>query len=947
MISRFEFIKIMSATPDGQWKQVHWHTLDACEVLRYRHTDVARGLDEAEVSLRAREFGLNELVEAETKSPWRILWEQLTAIMVLILLAAAVVSALVGDVEDAAVILAIVVLFTALGFLQEYRAERAIAALKKLTVPLVRVRRDGQIQAVSARALVPGDVVLLEAGNKVPADCRLIETANLRVGEAALTGESEPIEKEVAALAEKHIPLGDRRNMAYTGTVVTYGRGVGVVVETGMRTELGRIAGLIQKVVREYTPLQTRLDRLGRTLGLIAISVAVLIFGLGLLRGEELSLMLMTAVSVAVAAVPEGLPAVVTITLALGAQRMLKRQALIRKLPAVETLGSVTVICSDKTGTLTENRMTVTMLDVAGHRLDLCEKPHQHALTLVSRDGEANNGHPVELMHDTALDPALALLLMGGALCNDAAVRQNGQPGDFEIVGDPTEGALLVAAARVGLWKEQLDKAFPRVAELPFDSQRKRMTTVHELAKSAEPLPAALSRAWYLGLDAHEVSRLAVVKGSVDGLLGLSRSVLDHDRIVPTSARLRDRISASNEDLAKKGMRVLGVAVRPLEGVPVNGDRSDLESDLTFVGVVGMIDPPRPEVREAVRKCQSAGIRPVMITGDHPLTASYIARDLGIAADGSRTVTGLELDRMVEEELCATVEDVSVFARVSPEHKFRIVSALQARGHVVAMTGDGVNDAPALKKANIGVAMGITGTDVSKEAAEMVLRDDNFATIVAAVEEGRTIYDNIRKFIKYSIGGNVGKIMTVMVGPLIGMPLPLLPLQLLWLNLLTDGLLGLGLGVERSESDVMRRPPHAPGESILGRGMGRHVLWLGLLIAVVALGGGYWYWSAEAENWQTITFTTLAFLQVGQALAVRSSRDSLFRIGIASNRLLLAMALTAVALQLAVIYLGPLRRMFGTEALSPADLAICAGLGSIAFVAIEIEKWFVRRARSD
>jgi len=927
-----------SESKDQRNRRVIWHSLKAPEVFALLQTDVSSGLDEAEAAKRAEEYGSNELIEAKPKNPLRILWEQLTAVMVLILLAAALVSTLVGDVGDAAVIVAIVVLFSALGFVQEYRAERAMAALKKLAVPLVRVRRDGEVQQKSARDLVPGDVVLLEAGNKIAADCRLIESVNLCVDEAQLTGESEPVEKEIRSLTEEHIPLGDRRNMAYTGTVVTYGRGVGVVVETGMRTELGRIAGLIQDVEREYSPLQIRLDHLGKVLGLIAIAVAALIFGLGLLRGEELGLMLMTAVSVAVAAVPEGLPAVVTITLALGAQRMLSRNALIRKLPAVETLGSVTVICSDKTGTLTENRMTVTVLDVAGHRLELSEQPHQHALTLVSGDEEVSGSHPIELMHDTSLDPALALLLIGGALCNDASVRQNGKPGDFEILGDPTEGALLVAAARVGLWKEQLDATFPRVAELPFDSQRKRMTTVHEWAKSTERLPKALRGAWRLSLDEKDAARLAFVKGSVDGLLELSRFALNEGRIVPMTPELRARITGANDELASKGMRVIGVAIRPLGLVPVNGDLFKLESELTFVGVVGMIDPPRPEVRKAVYKCRSAGIRPVMITGDHPLTASYIARDLGIASDGSRTVTGMELDRMSEEELCATVEGVSVYARVSPEHKFRIVSALQMRGQVVAMTGDGVNDAPALKKANIGVAMGLTGTDVSKEAAEMVLRDDNFATIVAAIEEGRTIYDNIRKFIKYSIGGNIGKILTVILGPLAGMPLPLLPLQLLWLNFLTDGLLGLGLGVERSERDVMQRAPHAPGENIFARGMGRHIIWLGILIAVVALGVGYWYWSAGARNWQTMTFTTLAFLQVGQALAVRSSSDSLLRIGVASNRLLLAMVLAAVGLQLAVIYLHPLREMFGTQMLSPIDLSICAGLGSFAFTAIEIEK---------
>jgi Ca2+-transporting ATPase len=913
-----------------------WHTLDAGEVMRRLRTDIAYGLDSAGVAVRAREFGSNQLIDEGPKNPWRILWDQLTAVMVLILLAAAVVSGSVGDFEDAVVILAIVVLFTALGFIQEYRAERALAGLKRLEVPLVRVRRDGEVKVVSACELVPGDIVLIEAGNKIPADCRLVESANLRVEEAALTGESEPVEKETKILDSDSLPLGDRRNMVYAGTAVTYGRGAGVVVTTGMRTELGRIASLIQRVKRECTPLEQRLNHLGKTLGLAAIAIAIIIFGLGLLRGEPLGLMLMMAVSVAVAAVPEGLPAVVTITLAIGAQRMLKRHALIRKLPAVETLGSVTVICSDKTGTLTENRMTVTVLDVAGHRLELSDQPHQHTLMLASEMDHLDG----ELMPATSLDPSLILLLTGSALCNDAILKANGQPRSFETVGDPTEGALRAAAARVGLWKQKLDAVFPRVAELPFDSERKRMTTVHKFASSPESLPESLRKAWQLGLSANGGQTLAFVKGSVDGLLALSRYVLENGCVTPLTAELHARVTASSEKLAVKGMRVLGVAVRPMDHVAY--ELATIENELCFVGVVGMIDPPRPEVREAVRKCQSAGIRPVMITGDHPLTASYIARDLGLIANGGRTVTGRELDRWTDSQLQSAVEEVSVFARVSPEHKFRIVEALQARGHIVAMTGDGVNDAPALKRANIGVAMGISGTEVSKEAADMVLRDDNFATIVASVEEGRTIYDNIRKFIKYSIGGNVGKILIVLVAPVAGMPMALLPLQLLWLNLLTDGLLGLGLGVEKPELDVMRRQPQTPGESIFARGMGRHIIWLGLLIAAVTLGIGYWYWSAKAENWQTVTFTTIAFLQVGQAFAVRSSRDSLFQIGVTSNRLLLTMAIAAVSLQLAVVYIAPLRQVFGTHALSHADLAICAAAGSLAFAAIEFEKWLGR-----
>ncbi|MBD0327356.1 MAG: HAD-IC family P-type ATPase, partial [Pyrinomonadaceae bacterium] len=567
------------------------------------------------------------------------------------------------------------------------------------------------------------------------------------------------------------------------------------------------------RVEREYTPLQKRLDQLGKTLGVVALAVAALIFILGVIKGEPLYLMLMTAVSVAVAAVPEGLPAVVTITLALGAQRMLARNALIRKLPAVETLGSVTTICSDKTGTLTVNRMTVTVLDIAGHRLDVNEEMRGEMLVCRNEDASTR----------ATLDPALSLLLAGGALCNDAVLKKDSE--GFDTVGDPTEGALVVAAAKFGLKKDELESALPRVAELPFDSDRKRMMTVHEFPRESSLVPTTLRQTMngYLPRGAGIAPFISFVKGSVDGLLDVSTHAWEHGRRVALTPEIRARIERANDSLAENGMRVLGFAFRLLDRPSEAGRTENLERELIFVGLVGMIDPPRTEVREAVAKCKQAGIRPVMITGDHPLTARFIAQDLGIM-NGGRVVTGAELERMTDGELRASVEEVSVYARVSPEHKFRIVGALQSRGHVVAMTGDGVNDAPALKKANIGVAMGITGTDVSKEAAEMVLRDDNFATIVAAVEEGRTIYDNLRKFIKFSIAGNIGKILTVLVGPLIGMPLVLQPLQLLWLNLLTDGLLGLGLGVEKSERNVMRRPPARPEDGIFSGGLTRHIV---------------------------------------------------------------------------------------------------------------------------
>ncbi len=902
------------------------------EVLAALTVRADRGLLPAEVEQRQRAVGYNELIERGAKGAWRILWEQLTAVMVVILIVAAVVSGLVGDLKDAIAILAIVVLYTLLGFSQEYRAEQAMAALKKLSVPMVRVRRNGQVQEMSARELVPGDILLLEAGNLIPADARLLEAANLRIQEATLTGESEPVEKKIAPMTGENLPLGDRRNMAYMGTIITYGRGLAVVTHTGMNTELGKIADLIQSAGHEQTPLQRRLDQLGKQLAVVALVVAALVFILGILRAEDVRLMFMTAVSVAVAAVPEGLPAVVTITLALGARRMLQRNALIRKLPAVETLGSVTVICSDKTGTLTENRMTVTVLDVAGRQLDLDETMRQHAPALGAEDQ-----HAIWLKEQ----PALALLLTGGALCNDALLKPDPQAGRFHSLGDPTEGALLVAAAQTGLWKDQLDQTFPRIAEVPFDSERKRMTTVHQVRLPTEER----SDGDGLALISAQVSRHPVVaftKGSVDGLLEISQAVWVNGAQEPLDEQWRSRVAAANQRLAQQGMRVLGVAWKPLEAAPRDDEMAAMEQGLIFIGLVGMMDPPRAEVKAAVETCKQAGIRPVMITGDHPLTAQEIARQLGIS-DSGPILTGQELERMTATELRARVEDVSVYARVSPEHKLRIISALQERGHIVAMTGDGVNDAPALKRADIGVAMGITGTDVSKEAADVVLRDDNFATIVAAVEEGRVIYDNVRKFIKFSIAGNLGKILTIMVGPLLGMPLPLLPLQLLWLNLLTDGLLGLGLGLEPAERKTMRRPPYSPRESVLGRGGLRHILWLGTFIGVLALGLGYRTWQAGIANWQTLVFTTLALAQVAQALAIRSGQDSLFQVGLLSNKPLLAATFVTLLLQVGVIYLPFLQGFFGTQPLTAAELALSLALSSLVFVLVEVEKWLLRR----
>ncbi|WP_102128018.1 cation-translocating P-type ATPase [Deinococcus planocerae] len=915
-----------------------WHTLEAGATLAALATDPERGLGEAEVGARLARLGPNELVDRGVKSPWKILWEQLTAVMVLILFAAAGLSAFLEKWLEAGAILAIVLLFALLGFLQEYRAERAIAALRRLAVPVVRARRGGEWREISARDLVPGDVIALEAGNVVPADVRLLESANLRVQEAALTGESEPVEKEVAALTRADAPLGDRRNLGFMGTTVTYGRGAAVVVETGMRTQLGRIATLIQDVKGGMTPLQARLDRVGKGLAAAGVVVALLILFVGLAAGEAFEDMVLTAISVAVAVVPEGLPAVVTFTLALGAQKMLRRSALIRKLPAVETLGSVTTICSDKTGTLTENRMTVTVLDVAGERVDLSQTLHARLPAL-----ERGDARP-EVSLGTS--PLMRLTLAAAALCNDATVKTSDE-GRLDTLGDPTEGALLVAAANAGLAQGELTAALPRVAELPFDSERKRMTTVHARARTVpDGLGAVLGRD---GLNPG-LGFVALTKGAVDGLLGLSAHVFDGSDVRPLDPEWRRRIEGANDALARDGMRVLGVAFRLLDA-PLADE--GVEQGLVFLGLVGMIDPPRPEVREAVARCRAAGIRPIMITGDHPLTASFIARDLGISTD-ERVITGVDLARMTDADLGRAASDVNVFARVSPEHKLRIVEALQTRGQVVAMTGDGVNDAPALKKADIGVAMGITGTDVSKEAADMVLRDDNFATIVASVEEGRTIYDNLRRFVKFAITGNVGKVGVMLLWPLpfalTGLPLgsavALLPLQLLWLNLMTDGLLGLAMGVEKPESNVMGRPPQSPKEGIFSGGMGWHVVWVGAYITVVALGVGFWYYRQDLPQWQTMIFTTLAFLQVFQALAIRSNTEPVWRIGLFSNRLLVGLTLLVVGLQLAVLYVPLLQATFlRLVPLSAADLLIAAGLGFTLLVAVEIEKWLARRRR--
>ncbi|NLI18113.1 MAG: cation-translocating P-type ATPase [Actinomycetales bacterium] len=881
-----------------------WHVLPAAEVLEQQGSS-SSGLTDEEARERLGRHGHNVLIDRGAKSPWRILWEQLTAVMVVILLAAALLSLLLGKFLEAGAIGGIVVLFALLGFLQEYRAERAIAALRMMTVPLVRVVRAEQLGQVAASDLVPGDIVHLDAGSVVPADLRLLETASLRIQEAALTGESEAVEKTSDPLEQVDAPLGDRLNIAYSGTQVSYGRGVGVVVATGMATELGKIADLLQGVQKERTPLQQRLDSVGTQLAVVGLVTAAVVAGLGAMAGEQWSDLLLTAISVAVAVIPEGLPAVVTFTLAVGAQRMLRREALIRKLPAVETLGSVTVICSDKTGTLTQNQMSVARLVIPGEA------------EWVPGDGVPSG--------------TARMALVAGVLCNDSEIRR--LDGETRLIGDPTETCLLAAAATAGMDVAHLRSALPRIAERPFDSERKRMSTRHRRDDGTAFADVA--------------GDIAFVKGAVDGLLPRLTSIWKAGSPHPFDDTARAWVDSTNATLASAGQRVLCLAFRTVE----SGVDADLEDGLTLLGMVGIIDPPRPEVAEAVAKCATAGIRPVMITGDHPLTARAIAQEIGIGRDGV-VLTGVELDRLTGEEFDRAARTVSVFARVAPEHKLRLVDALQRDGQIVAMTGDGVNDAPALKKSDIGVAMGITGTDVSKEASDMVLRDDNFATIISAVEEGRVIYDNLRRFVSFAVAGNLGKIIVM-----VGWPIPylftdldttaavaLLPLQLLWLNLMTDGLLGLAMGKEPAEPNVMRRPPHVPGGSLWTGGLGLHTIWIGFLIGAIALGIGIGYHEAGNPSWQSMLFTTLAFLQVGQAFAIRSLHESVWKVGLWSNPLLLAIAGVVLSLQMAALY-TPLGDFLQVQPLAPADLLVAAAAGASLFIVIEVGKALTRARR--
>jgi Ca2+-transporting ATPase len=861
------------------------------------------GLSSQDAARRLALHGPNQLQGAAPISPWTLLRAQFQNVLIVILLLATVLSGCLGHVVEAVTIAVIVLFAVGLGFVQEYRADRALQALRRLAAPLARVLRDGQEVEIPARDLVPGDVVLLRAGDKVPADLRLTEAVNLKTEEAALTGESLPVEKQTEPLTDANSPLGDRTNVAFAGTAVTYGRGRGVVVATAMNTEFGKIARMLDTIETGRTPLQENLDKVGRSLAKAAVVVVLVIVALGLLREQPLLEMIIFGIALAVAVVPEALPAVVTISLALGVQRMVKRNALMRRLPAVETLGSTSVICSDKTGTLTKDEMTVRRIFVGGQDLEVTGSgyaPH----------GEfRRNGTPTE-----PAEP-LQRLLRAAALCSDAYLVAGASGNGWKIVGDPTEGALVVAAAKAGLLKVELDAAFPRVGEIPFTSETKRMTTLHQ------------------GPD----GPLVYVKGAPEVLLGSCvREATANGDVALDSAR-REALFAAAREMAGAALRVLAVAEK------AGGMREDAEDGLTFLGLVGMIDPPRPEAKAAIQTCKQAGIKPVMITGDHPLTAQAIARELGILQTG-RAVTGPELEALSEPDFARTVEEIEVYARVSPAHKMRVVTALQQHGQVVAMTGDGVNDAPALKKADIGVAMGIAGTEVSREAAAMTLTDDNFASIVAAVEEGRGIFRNIKKYLMYLLSSNTGEIGLMAGASLAGLPLPLSAVQILYVNLATDGLPALALAVDPPESDLMRRPPRDPRRGIFTRPVVMLMLVGGLWSAFVNLvlfAGALWS-GCERDEAMTLTFVSLVLIQFFKAYNFRSDRHSVLNRPFANRWLNLAV-LWELVLLVAIVHVPLLHVPFGTFSLSWREWAVVLILALTVVPVLELTKWCERR----
>ncbi len=861
----------------------NWHFISKEEALKLTGSQLA-GLSAAQSTAGLRKHGRNELLEKKKKPAWLMFLGQFKNTMIVILLVAAVVSGLIGDLKDTIVILVIVVLNAVVGFVQEYQAEKAMEALKKMSPPAATVLRDGKPVEMDAADLVPGDVVVLETGNMVPADLRLLESVALKIEEASLTGESQAVEKQTDPLkTEKsrpadpvgRVPLGDRTNMAYKSTVVAYGHGNGVVIATGMNTEIGQIAQLLQEDELQ-TPIQKRLADFSKKLSIVIVGICGVIYGVGFLRGEDPMAMLLTAISVAVAGIPEALPAVVTIALALGARRLVHQKALIRKLPAVETLGSVTFICTDKTGTLTQNKMTVT-----------------------------ETWTPEKTPADLKIAAPDALLLCM-ALNHDVKKDKKGKP-----VGESTE--LALAAFSEENLKAAKPADFPREAELPFDAERKMMTTVHKFTDG---------------------KFLIITKGALESVLKISEKT---DKTATAEA----------EKMAQNGLRVLAYGYRLVDSLPSEISFENLEKQLHFLGLAGLMDPPREEAAQAISDCKKAGIVPVMITGDHPETAAAIARQIGILHEPTdEMISGAELEKLSTAKFSKKIEQIKVYARVSPAQKLLIVKALQAKKHFVAMTGDGVNDAPALRRADIGVAMGITGTDVSKEAADMILLDDNFATLLKAVKEGRRGFENIRKSIKFLLTGNSGEIWTIFIALAVGLPVPLLPIHILWINLVTDGLPAMALAAEPAEKHIMQQPPRDPDESIFAKGLGWHVLWVGFLIGAICFGVQFWATQNNDPKWQTYVFTVLCFSQLTYVMAVRSDQNLLFRQGFFNNRALLGAVVLTFGLQLLVIYVPVLQGIFSTQALSLKELGGCILVSLVVFHAVELEKWVRGRVKN-
>jgi len=889
-----------------------WYNLELPQIVNKLNVNLKTGLTKGEVQKRLETYGPNALKEAPPRSLLSMFIDQIKETLVVILIIAAIISGALGEWADSIVILAIVVLNAILGVVQENKAEEALKALKEMTKAMVKVLRDGKVTKIEVEDLVPGDIMLLDTGDAIPADGRLIESASLMVNEAALTGESVPVEKNLDVIEGEDVPVGDRKNMVFRGTSVTGGRGKAIVTGTGMNSELGKIAQMLQETPPEPTPLQRQLTTLGKILGIAAGIIVFIVFLVGIWRGGGLMEMFMTAVALAVAAIPEGLAAVVTIVLAIGVTRMSRRNAIIRRLPAVETLGVANYICSDKTGTLTKNEMTVIQIYHDGEFIRLTGTGYQPEGEFF--DEKDNKISPLA-------NKNLELMLRGGILNSDARIEKTEK--GYTVIGDPTEGALVVAAGKAGLIKEEIDTAYPRLAEIPFDSGRKMMTTFHKI----------------------DGEIYSYTKGAPDIILTRCNRVLTKEGVIELTPELNEEILKVNSSLASQGQRVLAISYRKWPEIPDNPTSEIAEKELTFIGFFAILDPAREEAKVAVATSRKAGIKTVMITGDHQDTALAIAKELDIWREGDLVLTGVQLEKMSQEELKKVVEKTTVYARVSPEHKLRIVDALKDHGHVVAMTGDGVNDAPALKRADIGTAMGITGTEVAKEASAMVLLDDNFASIVNAVEEGRTIYANIRKSIHYLLSCNTGEIVAIFTAIMFGLGSPLTPIQILWMNLVTDGLPALALGMEPPEKNVMNKPPRHPKETVFAGGVGLAILYQGILIGLLAF-MAYWLglqWGQSIEQARTMAFMTLSFSQLVQSFNARSFEQSLFKLGVFSNRNLVYAFLISIVLQLAVVYLPFLQGIFDTTFLTGQELITIILLSFTPLFIVEIAKIFKRK----